>query len=111
MRSSSIYVAACILLALLAVASASDAQATLAALRGKVTDDQGAVLPGVTITARHVATNTVRTGVSSEVGQYYLPNLPAGEYEVTSELSGFAAARREGVVLQVGQEISLDFRL
>ena len=110
MRSSSLHIAA-VLLALLTVAAAAEAQTTLAALRGKVTDDQGAVLPGATITAKHLATNTVRTGVTSEVGQYYLPNLPAGEYDVTSELSGFATARRERVVLQVGQEIGLDFRL
>src|SRR5688500_15160676 len=88
---------------------AGSAQMTLAAIRGKVSDEQGAVLPGATITARHVATNTVKVGVTTELGQYYLPNLPAGEYEVSIELAGFGGARRTGIVLQVGQEIGLDF--
>ena len=85
------------------------AQVTLAAIRGKVTDEQGAVLPGATVTARHVATNTVKVAVTTELGQYYLPNLPAGEYEVSIELAGFGGIRRTGIVLQVGQEIGLDF--
>jgi hypothetical protein len=87
------------------------AQVTLAAIRGKVTDEQGAVLPGATVTARHVPTNTTKVGVTTVLGQYYLPNLPAGEYEVSVELSGFSGTRRTGIVLQVGQEIGLDFRM
>ena len=69
------------------------------------------MLPGATVTARHVATNTVKTAFTTELGQYYLPNLPAGEYEVAIELAGFGGIRRTGVVLQVGQEIGLDFRM
>jgi outer membrane receptor protein involved in Fe transport len=87
------------------------AQVTMAAIRGKATDDQGAVLPGATVTARHVATNTIKVAVTTEVGQYYLPNLPAGEYEVSIELVGFGTIRRTGIVLQVGQEVGLDFQL
>lgn len=88
-----------------------DAQSTLAALRGKVTDEQAAVVPGATITARHVATNTIKVGVTGDLGQYYLPNLPAGEYEVSAELAGFGTERRTGIVLLVGQEVDLDFRI
>ena len=87
------------------------AQVTMAAIRGKATDDQGAVLPGATVTARHVATNTTKVAVTTDVGQYYLPNLPAGEYEVSIELVGFGTIRRTGIVLQVGQEVGLDFQL
>ena len=58
-------------------------QVTMAAIRGKATDNQGAVLPGATVTARHVATNTTKVAVTTDVGQYYLPNLPAGQYEVS----------------------------
>jgi outer membrane receptor protein involved in Fe transport len=99
----------CLCLCLLA--RAADAQVTLAAIRGKVTDEQAGVVPGATITARHVATNTVKVGVTGELGQYYLPNLPAGEYEVTVELVGFGTERRTGIVLQVGQEVGLDFKM
>jgi outer membrane receptor protein involved in Fe transport len=92
-------------------AASAASQTTFATLQGRITDDQGAVLPGATVTARHVSTNTTKSVVTTEVGQYYLPNLPAGEYEVTFELVGFGTERRTGVVLQVGQEIALDMRL
>ena len=103
-----------ILFALLLVpllVSTATAQTTFATLQGKVTDAQGAVLPGVTVTARHVATNTTKVSVTTGVGQYYLPNLQAGEYEVLAELTGFTTERRTGIVLQVGQEIGLDLRM
>lgn len=98
---------ACVLL----LARTADAQVMLAAMRGKVIDQQGAVLPGATVTARHVATNTTKVGVTTELGQYYLPNLPVGQYEVSVELSGFGSERRTGIVLQVGQEVGLDFKM
>lgn len=88
-----------------------DAQVTLAAIKGKVTDEQAALVPGASVTVRNVATNTIHEGVTSELGQYYLRNLPAGEYEVKVELLGFGSERRTGIVLQVAQEVSLDFTL
>src|SRR5687767_6739168 len=86
------------------------AQTSFAALGGKVTDEQGGLLPGVSVTARQLDTNTTRTGVTDTNGQYYLPSLPAGRYELTIELAGFATAKRE-VVLRVGQDATLDVSL
>ena len=86
------------------------AQTSFAALGGKVTDEQGGVLPGVTVTVRQLDTNTTRTGVTESNGQYYLPSLPAGRYELTMELAGFGPAKRE-IVLRVGQEATLDVGL
>jgi hypothetical protein len=86
------------------------AQTSFAALGGKVTDPQGGVLPGVTVTVRQVDTNTTRSGVTDTNGQYYLPNLPAGPYGMVIELAGFAAAKRE-LVLRVGQAATLDVTL
>jgi len=45
------------------------------------------------------------------VGQYFLPNLPAGRYEVSAELQGFRIERRTDLVLQIGQEVTIDFTL
>src|SRR5947209_10775716 len=84
------------------------AQTSLATLRGKAIDQQGGVLPGATVTVRHVETNTTRTSVTEATGQYFLPSLPAGTYELTVELSGFATAKRTDVVLRVGQEAEID---
>src|SRR5438067_5066119 len=95
----------------LGAAVESRAQTTTATLRGKITDEQGAVLPGVAVTARHVDTNTSRSVVTGAVGQYFLPSLPAGRYEVSAELQGFRIERRTDLVLQIGQEVTFDFAL
>jgi outer membrane receptor protein involved in Fe transport len=87
------------------------AQTTTAMLRGKASDQQGAALTGVTVTARQVDTNTNFSVISSDVGQYFLPNLPPGRYEVSAELQGFRIERRTDLVLQLGQELTIDVTL
>ncbi len=96
--------AAAIVAAICGSVTPVNAQTSLATLRGRVIDEQGGVLPGATVTARQAETNFTRTGVTNENGQFYLPSLPAGSYEVTVELSGFGTDKRT-VVLRVGQEI------
>ncbi len=86
------------------------AQTSLATLRGKVVDEQSGVLPGATVVVRQAETNFTRTGVTNEQGQYYLPSLPAGSYEVTAELPGFGTGK-QAIVLRVGQEATADFVL
>jgi outer membrane receptor protein involved in Fe transport len=98
------------LLAALLAAPPAAGQTALGTLRGVVLDEQGAVLPGVTITLRQVETNTVRTAQSGAEGRYVLPNLRAGAYEVTSELSGFAPIKQQ-LDVRVGQDLTLNFTL
>lgn len=86
------------------------AQTSFATLKGTITDEQKGVLPGATVTARHTGTNTVRTAVTDHLGQYFVPNLPTGSYEVTVEMSGFGTMKR-GITLGVGQEAELDLML
>ena len=93
-----------------ALAAPLSAQTSLATLRGKVLDEQGGVLPGATVVARQIETNTTRTGVTNETGQFYLPSLPAGAYELTVELQGFSTAKRS-LTLRVGQEATADVSL
>ena len=57
------------------------AQST-ATLLGTVSDTSGGVLPGVTVTARHIATGLERTVVSAGEGTYRIPALPVGAYEI-----------------------------
>jgi outer membrane receptor protein involved in Fe transport len=87
------------------------AQGYTATLRGKVMDEQGAALPGVTITARNPGTNDARSVTSGVGGLYFLPSLPAGAYDLTAALSGFATGKRAAVVLRVSQEATVDFTL
>ena len=87
------------------------AQAASANLTGTVKDPSGAVLPGVTITARHVGTNETRTTVTTNDGLYRLSNLPRGTYQVSSELQGFKTVTNNDVLLTVGDTVRLDFTL
>ncbi|MBE3132316.1 MAG: carboxypeptidase regulatory-like domain-containing protein, partial [Acidobacteria bacterium] len=99
-----------LMVCVIAMASLATAQVITATIRGKVVDQQGAVLPGATITARQVDTNTTRTAVTTGVGQYVLPSLPPGRYEVTATLQGFAPAGHP-VELTVGADFTVDFTL
>jgi outer membrane receptor protein involved in Fe transport len=87
------------------------AQGYNATLRGKVVDEQGAALPGVAVTVRNVGTNDTRSVTSGVAGLYFLPSLPAGTYDVTAALSGFATGKRSALVLRVSQEATVDFAL
>lgn len=102
-RASSLLLVS-VALAVAVPAPPTAAQGTSAALRGKVADEHGGPLAGVAVTARNVATNVSRTASSNSLGLYYIPNLPAGTYELVAELEGFAASKRENLVLGVGQE-------
>ena len=89
----------------------SQAQTTSATLRGRVADEQGAALPGVSVIARDVDTNASLAVISSNIGQYFLPSLAPGRYEISAALQGFRAERRTDLVLQIGQELTIDFTL
>jgi outer membrane receptor protein involved in Fe transport len=95
----------------LGVPMGARAQTTTAAVRGRAVDEQGAAVPGVAVTARQVDTNTSFNAVSGDAGQYFLSGLPPGRYDVSAELQGFAIQRRAGLVLRIGQEVTLDFTL
>ncbi len=81
-------------------------------LAGVVRDSQGAVLPGVTVTAASEALigggRSVPTGAT---GTYQITGLPPGTYVVTYDLSGFTPLKREGVVVQVAQVTRLEVEL
>src|SRR5882672_3281598 len=87
------------------------AQGSTGAISGVVRDATGAVIPGVTVTARHIESGLTRTAVSSETGGYNLQLLPVGAYEITTELPGFKQEVRRGINLVVGQQAVVDLTL
>lgn len=97
--------------ALLTTLVAHDARAQTAGITGRVRDQGGAVLPGVTIRAVHTGTNAERTAVTGGTGDYTVTLLPIGDYRVEAELSGFKKALADGVKLSVGDNLRIDFRL
>ncbi len=84
------------------------AQIEPARLNGTVTDAQGAVLPGVTVTVSSPALIGGQTTVTESDGRYRFPALPGGTYEVSFNLVGFQTVRREAIVLRLGQTLSVD---
>ena len=88
-------------LLLLTTCARSWAQLATAQMNGRVTDESGAVLPGVTITATQIDTGATRTVVTDASGAYALPNLPTGPYRLEAMLSGFRTYAQTGIVLQV----------
>jgi len=77
------------------------AQLSTAQLSGRVTDESGAVLPGVTVTATQTDTGFVRSDVTDGSGAYILSNLPTGPYRLEAALQGFRTYVQTGIVLQV----------
>lgn len=86
------------------------AQAT-GAITGVVTDQSGAVMPGVTVEAANTATGQVRNTVSGGDGFYTLPLLQPGRYNVKATLTGFKPVVREGVDVSVGDTSRADIKL
>ncbi|MGH9256129.1 MAG: carboxypeptidase-like regulatory domain-containing protein, partial [Vicinamibacterales bacterium] len=95
-------------LALVLTSATAWAQLSTAQLSGRVTDESGAVLPGVTITATQTDTGLVRSVTTDENGTYVLPNLPTGPYRLEAMLQGFRTFSQTGIVLQVAATPSLN---
>jgi hypothetical protein len=75
---------------------------TTGSINGLVTDNTGAVLPGVTVNASSPVLMGTQTTVTNPEGQYRFPTLPPGTYRLTFELTGFSTVVRDGIVVQVG---------
>jgi hypothetical protein len=84
---------------------------TLGEITGRVTDTTAAAVPNATITLTSVATNAVRTTVSTDSGDYTFPSVPPGSYSVKAEHTGFKTAANNNLEVQVQQTVRLDFTL
>jgi hypothetical protein len=80
-------------------------------IQGRVADAQGAVLPGVTVTATSPALIQPQTTVTSETGNYRFPAVPPGTYELTFELAGFNTLKRSGIQITLGFTAAVNVEL
>src|SRR3979411_2791461 len=80
-------------------------------INGTVTDSSGAVIAGAAVTVSSPATNQVRGAVTNRTGNYSVPYLVPGIYDIRVETSGFKATTRKGVDIQVGAIARIDFPL
>ncbi len=93
---------------LLAVANA---QSTSATLSGTVVDQNGAVIPSADITITNTATGLQRTATSNDSGFFTVPLLPPSTYTVRAQHSGFSPVEIPNVVLNVGDNKSIQIPL
>ncbi|HEY4641234.1 MAG TPA: TonB-dependent receptor [Thermoanaerobaculia bacterium] len=87
------------------------AQTNAGSLSGRVADDTGAALPGVTVTASNAATGFNRTVITEVDGTYRFPSLPIGTYEVTADLAGFGSVTTRNVEVNVSTDRTLNITL
>ncbi len=98
-------------LCILSLMICSSAFAQNAQVSGTLKDQSGGVLPGATITAKNIATGLTRSTVSEATGEYRVPALPPGTYEVSATLQGFGTEKRSDVVLIIDQDAVINFTL
>jgi hypothetical protein len=102
----------CITVCAVLSAPAAAAQETVnsASVAGRITDPQGAVVPGAAVTARQTETNVTAEATSDQEGRFRFPYLKVGPYEIRIHLEGFVDATRS-LVLTVGSAFDLPMTL
>ena len=100
-----------ILAAILLTAPPAWAQVLYGGMVGNVTDPQGAVLPGVTVTITNVGTGLKLETVTDDTGNYVFRNLLPGTYDMTVSLAGFTTLRQTDIVVQAGTPRRQDAKL
>ncbi|MGE3510436.1 MAG: carboxypeptidase regulatory-like domain-containing protein, partial [Vicinamibacterales bacterium] len=83
------------------------AQRTTGEIVGKIVDDTGGVLPGVTVTLRGAGVPGEPMSVSSEAGVFRFPLLPPGAYELEYTLEGFATLKQQAIAVAVGATVTI----
>jgi hypothetical protein len=78
---------------------------------GTVTDNSGALLPGVTVVATNQGTNEARTVITGSSGDFGFPVLPVGNYTVKATKDGFQTFEQKNVVLEVDQNVTVPVSL
>src|SRR5947209_18925700 len=100
--------AALLLLSLFVTASAQEFRGSVT---GKVTDPNGAAIPGATVTIKNIETNSETTATTNDEGTYNFPLLQPGKYTLTVTQQGFNTAVREGIEIKVADKLTLDVRM
>ena len=80
-------------------------------IKGRIADNTGVELPGVSVTVTNVATNVSATAVTDTKGFYRVPYLNAGKYDVTAKLGGLQPVARKGIDVNVGSVLTVDLVL
>ena len=82
-----------------------------ASIIGVITDSSGAAVPRAKITVQNQQTAFLYEGVSSDSGEYYIPNLSSGTYQLTVEAQGFKTAVQRDIVLRINETPRINVRV
>lgn len=99
------------ILVLFACVTTTSAQTDTGVIVGRVADDSGALLPGVTVTVTQEGTGIAATMATNDRGEYIFPGLRVGTYAVAAELQGFRRAVRREVRVNVQTRAQVDLQL
>jgi len=87
------------------------AQTNAGQIKGVVTDNTRALIPGATVTVTQVATNVRVERVTNSAGEFLFPSLPVGECQLSVAAAGFKQLIKTGIDLRIGQTIDLELTL
>ena len=99
------------LLCLCAAARPAAAQNITGSILGTVTDPSGGSVAGARIAVIQTATNTRHETATNDRGDYEVPLLPPGAYRIVATANGFQTLERQGVQLNVGNRLQVNFNL
>jgi len=100
-----------LLCALLACCTIASAQSERGSIRGTVQDPSGSPITGVNVVAISAGTGVQTATVTTGAGNYNIPQLPPGDYQVRAQHPGFRTLLRENVTVEVGGVVALDLKL
>src|SRR5258708_11080128 len=87
------------------------AQQGTSEIGGKVTDEQGAVMPGVSVLVTNEESGVFREVISGSDGSYFASQLTPGRYKIAAKLASFHTFERGGLVLAVGKTLTINVTL
>ena len=87
------------------------AQSERGTITGVVHDSSGAIVPGATVTIVNRSTNVTLTATTNEAGEYTMPSLQPGVYNVKVNKQGFRTSEESGLTLDAGQTVRADLAL
>src|SRR5260370_12958780 len=82
-----------------------------AELSGRISDPSGLAVPNTKVVVQSADTSATRTVFSNQQGEYSVPALLPGRYNITVDARGFKAIHKNGITVEVGQRARLDFAL
>jgi hypothetical protein len=107
-KLSSLWAALSLVVLVLLISDLLFGQSNRGTITGTVSDPAGAVVPDAKVTAKSVETDEVFETVTTTTGNYTMPSVPAGTYELTVEAAGFTKYIQTGIHVQLVQTARID---